>query len=744
MLQRIDQRIYRNTFYLYFLIKNAIFNSGMKHFFSFALLVFLSMTGFGQTYNPVQWDSLKQAGQLNRVRASVTDSGAVVIGPMDYQIAPNTPVQPASNICQCWQTRDANWNPIPCTNGTAPEYRNDDGSTAIINLPFNFCLYGQTWNQVYINNNGNISFGAPYGTFTATGFPNAAFTMVAPFWSDVDTRNTLSGLPWYIITPTHLIVQWDSVGYYANHVDKLNSFQVIITDGTDPIVPGGNVSFCYQDMQWTTGDASSGVNGFNGSDAIVGANLGDGVNYIQFGAFNQPGGTYNGPLAANSGIDWLDYQTFIFDACTNSNNIPPTVAGISVCDTLTLCEGDTLPLNITFFSPEGGQITTVTIDTTGTTGYFQVANTPGNSVSLGAYFVGSPANSGYNNITIIATDNGTPAGVTTIPIVVQVLAAPFVTASNDTTICSGSPVNLNSSGAVTYTWSPSAGLSNTTISNPVATPTITTTYVVTGSNGTCDASETVVITVQTPAANAGNDVTICEGDAILLNASGGTAYSWAPATGLSNTNIATPVASPTVTTTYTVTVTDGLGCVATDVITVTVNPTPSAAFSVTPTSNFIDSAFIFLDASVGGTQWIWLFGDGDTSFTQNTTHFYTTSGMYNVCLIVVGGNGCTDTACSTVEVLPQEIEVPNVFTPNGDGTNDLLVFKNLEFFPNTSLYVYDRWGALVYESANYMNDWNGKMKGTGGDCTDGTYYFVLNGPGLKAPVTGFVSLIRGK
>lgn len=718
--------------------------SDMKYFLSLIGVVAISTLGIAQTYNSVQWDSLKRAGQVNNVRAAVRDTGVVVVGPMNYQLGPNNPVQPASNICQCWQTRDANWNPIPCIGYTPPDYRNDDGSTGVINLPFSFCLYGQTWNQCYINNNGNISFGAPYGTFTASGFPNASFTMVAPFWSDVDTRNTASGLPWYIITPTHLIVQWDSVGYFNNYADKLNSFQVIITDGNDPLVPGGNVSFCYQDMQWTTGDASGGQNGFQGSDAIVGANLGDGVNYIQFGAFNQPGGNYNGPLAANSGIDWLDYQTFIFDACTNSNNIPPTVAGISVCDTLVLCEGDTLPLNISFFSPEGSQITTVTVDTTGTTGYVEISNTPGNTVAFSGYFLGSAANNGYNNITIIATDNGSPPGVTTIPIVVQVLPAPVILASNDTTICPGSSVNLNSSGGVTYTWSPAAGLSSTTISNPVATPTVTTTYVVTGSNGACDASETVVITVQTPAANAGNDITICEGQSTTLTATGGTSYSWAPATGLSSTTVANPVATPAVTTSYTVTVTDGLGCVATDVITVTVNPSPTAAFTFAPPTNFVDSVFVFLDASTSAGQWVWAFGDGDSSFTQNTTHSYSVAGTYVVCLVAVSGSGCFDTVCQTLDVLPHDVEVPNVFTPNGDNTNDMLVFKNLEFFPNTALHVYDRWGALVYESDNYMNDWNGKRMGTGGDCVDGTYYYVLSGPNIKEPITGFVSLIRGK
>ena len=720
----------------------------MKKATVLCLSIMAGFAAFAQTLSPGQWNTMKQNGQLNGQDAAyVRDTTGNSSGSMQYRLASNNPAQPAGgpNICACWQERDSSWLPAPITIGTPPDYRNDDGSTAIINLPFNFCLYGQTWNQIYINNNGNVSFGAPYGTFTALGFPNASFVMVAPFWSDVDTRNVLSGLPWFVITPTHMIIQWDSVGYFSNHVDKINSFQLIITNGSDPIVPGGNVSFCYQDMQWTTGDASSGVNGFGGSNAIVGANKGDGVNYIQFGAFNQPGGTYNGPLGPNSGIDWLDYQTFIFDACTNSNNIPPTVAGISVCDTLTICEGDTLSLNISFFSPEGGQTTIVSVDTTGTVGYVQTSSTSGNTAVLGAYFLGTAANNGYNSLTITATDNGSPAGVTTIPIVVEVIPAPVILASNDTTVCAGATVNLNSSGGNTYTWTPSSSLSNANIANPVATPTGTTTYVVTGSNGTCDASEPVVVTVQIPQANAGNDVTICVGESTPLTASGGIAYAWAPAAGLSSTTIANPIASPTVTTTYTVTVTDALGCVATDVITITVNPSPTSVFTYSPAVIFIDSTYSFTDNSTGNaTTWLWTFGDNGTSTLQNPTHTYNTAGLFQVCLITTNGSNCSDTVCAFVDVKPQDIEVPNVFTPNGDNTNDLLVFGNLEYFPNTRLEVYDRWGVLVYENSSYLNDWNGKRKGNAGDCTDGTYYYILSGPNLKEPITGFVSLIRGK
>ncbi|HTL80674.1 MAG TPA: gliding motility-associated C-terminal domain-containing protein, partial [Bacteroidia bacterium] len=157
------------------------------------------------------------------------------------------------------------------------------------------------------------------------------------------------------------------------------------------------------------------------------------------------------------------------------------------------------------------------------------------------------------------------------------------------------------------------------------------------------------------------------------------------------------------------------------------------------------SAFTFTDQSTGGViTYEWIFGDNTTSALPNPSHAYSASGIYHVCLITLTSNGCSDTICQDVEVQPHDIEGLNVFTPNGDGTNDFMVFKNLEYFPNTMLQVYDRWGVLVYENGNYLNDWNGKKNGGSGECVDGTYYYILSGPNLKEPMTGFVQLIRGK
>ncbi len=330
-------------------------------------------------------------------------------------------------------------------------------------------------------------------------------------------------------------------------------------------------------------------------------------------------------------------------------------------------------------------------------------------------------------------------------VTITINTVPVAVASNDTTICAGTSVNLTSSGGTTYSWSPSTNLNNANISNPIASPPVTTTYVVTVSNGGCSDIENVVINVQTVSANAGPDLTICEGENVMLSASGGLAYSWLPTTGLNNPNIANPIATPTVTTTYTVTVSNAIGCTATDVLTVTVSPTPISAFTYLPAVIMADSTYYFTDQSTGSVNsWSWNFGDGNTSTQQNPSHFYTYAGTYHVCLITTSSAGCLDTTCWDVEVLPRPLEAPNVFTPNNDGTNDLLVFKNLEYYPNSALKIYDRWGVLVYENGNYLNDWNGKKLGTGSDCVDGTYYYILSGDLIKETMTGFVTLIRGK
>src|SRR5205085_9603411 len=107
---------------------------------------------------------------------------------------------------------------------------------------------------------------------------------------------------------------------------------------------------------------------------------------------------------------------------------------------------------------------------------------------------------------------------------------PFIKASNDTTICAGSPVQLQVNQGAFFTWSPSTGLSNAGVPNPVATPATTTEYTVVGVDPAgCLAHDTVLITVKpSPVVNIINDTVICKGSSVQLSSSGGGTYQWSP------------------------------------------------------------------------------------------------------------------------------------------------------------------------------------------------------------------------
>ncbi|WP_192822856.1 T9SS type A sorting domain-containing protein [Rufibacter sp. LB8] len=162
--------------------------------------------------------------------------------------------------------------------------------------------------------------------------------------------------------------------------------------------------------------------------------------------------------------------------------------------------------------------------------------------------------------------------------VVEVTVNPTAYAGPAVTICPGGSTQLQASGGASYSWSPATGLSDPTIANPIASPTATTTYTVTVTNpdGLCTSSSSVRVTMGTfpTIAATTSETNICPGSPVNLTATGGTRYTWFPETGLSNPAIANPVATPTETTTYTVTGYNAAGCSSTAQVTVTVKPLP--------------------------------------------------------------------------------------------------------------------------------------------------------------------------
>ncbi len=146
--------------------------------------------------------------------------------------------------------------------------RNDDGSSDEVPIGFLVNFFGQTFSTTYVNNNGNITFGDSLGTFTPAGLTGSPLRIIAPFWADVDTRGEASSLVTYGLDTVGgrraFGVNWVNVGYYNQHDDKHNSFQLVLIERLD-IGPGNfDIEFNYDRIEWETGDASGGRGGLGG------------------------------------------------------------------------------------------------------------------------------------------------------------------------------------------------------------------------------------------------------------------------------------------------------------------------------------------------------------------------------------------------------------------------------------------------------------------------------------------------
>ncbi len=217
--------------------------------------------------------------------------------------------------------------------------------------------------------------------------------------------------------------------------------------------------------------------------------------------------------------------------------------------------------------------------------------------------------------------------------------------NKDTTVCIGTPLQLLASGAITYEWQPQTGLNNATISNPIATPTVTTKYFVTGINGNCSSRDSITVTVvPKPELTLTSNQMICEGQSIELVAKGADTYMWSPKEGLSNHTIANPIASPKKTTVYHVAGKSG-NCIVNDSITIVVKGKP--LLIIDDTISICEGENAELSVK-GADSYIWMPNAGLSSTTipnpiarpQSTTTYYVSGTK----------DGCTANDSITVEV----------------------------------------------------------------------------------------------
>lgn len=266
----------------------------------------------------------------------------------------------------------------------------------------------------------------------------------------------------------------------------------------------------------------------------------------------------------------------------------------------------------------------------------------------------NPTFSGTVTQTFTVTGTDANGCQNTDDVTVTVVELPLVSAGNDTAICIGETLPLNATGAVSYVWNPANDLSNPNIASPVFSGTQTATYTVTGTDAAgCVNTADITVTVNPlPIIDAGDDVEICAGQTVQLQASGAQAYSWSPTGGLNNPGIASPVFNGTSTTTFTVTGTDANGCSDTDDATITVHPLPVAV--IDPIADVcLDFPTLFSHSSTGGiTDIEWVPEAGTVTADDSFEHTYTAAGTFTVTLTVTDINGCIDRDSAEAVVLP--------------------------------------------------------------------------------------------
>jgi hypothetical protein len=186
---------------------------------------------------------------------------------------------------------------------------NDDGSTGLLNIGFTLDLWGSTYSQLYANNNGNVTFDGSLYTYTPFDLNSTGTKIIAAFFGDVDTRGYGSDLLRYgtgdVGGRNAFGVTWDGVGvgYYSAHVDKLNCFQLLLIDRSDTGPGNFDIEFNYDQIQWETGDASSGSGGLGGYPARVGYSNGAGTSY------ELPGSGVSGSFLDSNTTTGLKYNS---------------------------------------------------------------------------------------------------------------------------------------------------------------------------------------------------------------------------------------------------------------------------------------------------------------------------------------------------------------------------------------------------------------------------------------------------
>ncbi len=328
---------------------------------------------------------------------------------------------------------------------------------------------------------------------------------------------------------------------------------------------------------------------------------------------------------------------------------------------------------------------------------------------------------------------------------ITVLGLNSVTASvDDNIICEGASAVLdatvaNNPGQHNYTWSPAAGLNNSNIQSPTATPGDTIWYTVTAVdtvNGCILVDSVQINVIPIFPVTAMNDTAVCNTNGIQLSAtdgaSSGVTYNWQPAGSLNNNTLATPTITVDSSMTFYVTITDAQGCANIDSVSLSIIPPPTVSLGGGTT--LCDGETTLLVAGTD-TSLSYLWQDLST----NNTYLVQDSGWYYVLVTGLCGNDI-DSVLIDYQSCECNFIIPNVFSPNADGVNDIFhVTHNPDACEVQRMVIYNRWGEEIFESTDPDPYWDGRKKDKY-TVPASTYYYLITID--EVTYTGHVTVVR--
>ena len=333
---------------------------------------------------------------------------------------------------------------------------------------------------------------------------------------------------------------------------------------------------------------------------------------------------------------------------------------------------------------------------------------------------------------------------------VSIHPLPVIIASPDTTICVSDAATLYGYGGVSYTWAPPGTLSCTACNPTNASPVAITNYTVTGTDQYgCTGTDTTSVFLKTKTVSvAYEDTEICQGAVVELRDSGANKFTWIPGGGLSDIHIANPLASPSQTTKYMI-IAQLASCIPdTNYVTIIVHPLPTV--DAGPDQTVIEGSEAQLLAK--GTlisTFLWTPANTLNCDTcPNPVATMSVATTYQVTVSTTFGCQASDSVRVHIICDKSQIFVPNSFTPNGDGENDIFYPRGRGVRVIKSFRIYNRWGQLLFERANIdindaSNAWDGSFNG--GTPRPDVYVWILDAiceTGAPINLKGDVTIIR--